>query len=165
MMTTRTNQLRPPSVPSCPTTCTREPPEKLETLSARLEEEGEEGAPPRRQPATVRWGVHPSPSSGLLRVVRAELPLRTRSADVPDPQGQQEGVQEAQGTKKRTSANVREAKVEGSKDELFKLIMVGTELAKKIQEIKRAWGPNSDNDKDKDKDKRGKGRCRRNETG
>ena len=36
--------------------------------------------------------------------------------------------------------------------------MVGTELAKEIQEIKRAWGPKPDKDKDKDKDKEGKGR-------
>ena len=40
-----------------------------------------------------------------------------------------------------------------SKDELSKLMMVGTELAKEIQEIKRAWRPKPD----KDKDKKGKG--------
>ena len=47
--------------------------------------------------------------------------------------------------------------MEVSKEEVSKLMMVGTELAKEIQEIKRAWGPKPDKDKDKDKDKRGKG--------
>ena len=59
------------------------------------------------------------------------------------------------GSKKRTPASVREAKVEVTKDELSKLMSVGTELAKEIQEIKRAWVPKSD-DKNKDKDKKGK---------
>ena len=45
------------------------------------------------------------------------------------------------------------------KDELSKLMMVGTELAQKIQEFKGAWGPKPD--KDKDKDKKGKGRWRK----
>ena len=57
--------------------------------------------------------------------------------------------------KKRTPASVREAKVEVTKDELSKLMSVGTELAKEIQEIKRAWVPKSDN-KNKDKEKKGK---------
>ena len=59
------------------------------------------------------------------------------------------------GSKKRAPASVREAKVEVTKDELSKLMSVGTELAKEIQEIKRAWVPNSD-DKSKEKEKRGK---------
>ena len=59
------------------------------------------------------------------------------------------------GSKKRTPASVREAKVDVPKDELFKLMSVGTELAKEIQEIKRAWVPKSD-DKNKDKEKKGK---------
>ena len=50
------------------------------------------------------------------------------------------------------------------KDELSKLMSVGTELAKEIQEIKRSWLPksddknkeNKDNDKNKDKDRKGK---------
>ena len=45
--------------------------------------------------------------------------------------------------------------MEVTKDELSKLMSVGTELAKKIQEIKRFWVPKSD-DKNKDKDKKGK---------
>ena len=49
-----------------------------------------------------------------------------------------EAYKKAHGTKKRPSANIREAKVEVSKDELSKLMMVRTELAKEIQEIKRA---------------------------
>ena len=65
------------------------------------------------------------------------------------------------GSKKRAPAGIRETKVEVSKDELSKLMSVGTELAKEIQEIKRSWLPKSDdknkenkeNDKNKDKDK------------
>ena len=68
------------------------------------------------------------------------------------------------GLKKRAPAGIRETKVEVSKDELSKLILVGTELAKEIQEIKRSPLPKSDdknkenkeNDKNKDKDKKGK---------
>ena len=59
------------------------------------------------------------------------------------------------GSKKRAPVGIRENKVEVTKDELSKLISVGTELAKKIQEIKRSWVPKSD-DKNKDKDKKGK---------
>ena len=59
------------------------------------------------------------------------------------------------GSKKRAPASVREAKVEVTKDELSKLMSVGTELAKEIQDIKRAWVPKSD-DKNKDKSKKGK---------
>ena len=58
-------------------------------------------------------------------------------------------------SKKRAPASVREAKVEVTKDELSKLMSVGTELAKEIQDIKRAWVPKSD-DKNKDKEKKGK---------
>ena len=43
-----------------------------------------------------------------------------------------EAYKKAHRTKKRTSANIWEAKVEFSRDELSKLIMVGSELAKKI---------------------------------
>ena len=52
--------------------------------------------------------------------------------------------------------------MEVDKDELSKLMSVGTELAKEIQEIKRNWVPRSDNknkenkenDQNKDKDKK-----------
>ena len=71
-----------------------------------------------------------------------------------------EAYRKTHGSKKRASANVREAKVAVSKDELSKLLMFRTTLAKEIQEIKRAWGPKPDEDKDKDKDKEGKGRWR-----
>ena len=47
-------------------------------------------------------------------------------------------------SKKRAPAGIRETKVEVSKDELSKLMSVGTELAKEIQEIKRSWLPKSD---------------------
>ena len=58
-------------------------------------------------------------------------------------------------SKKRAPAGIWETKVEVTKDELSKLMSVGTELAKEIQEIKRCWVPKSD-DKNKDKDKKGK---------
>ena len=45
-----------------------------------------------------------------------------------------------------------------SNDEPSKVMMVGIELAKEIQEIKRALRPKPDMDMDKDKDKKGKGR-------
>ena len=59
--------------------------------------------------------------------------------------------------------------MEVDKDELSKLMSVGTELAKEIQEIKRNWVPRSDNknkenkenDKKKDKDKKPRNRGRK----
>ena len=48
-----------------------------------------------------------------------------------------------------------------SKDELFKLKMVGSNLAKEIREIKGACAPEQDKNKDKDKDRKGKGRWRK----
>ena len=47
--------------------------------------------------------------------------------------------------------------MEVDKDELSKLMSVGTELAKEIQEIKRNWVPRSDN-QNKDKDKKPRNR-------
>ena len=66
-----------------------------------------------------------------------------------------EAYKKVHGSKKRAPAGVRETKVEVTKHELSKLMSVGTELAKEIQEIKRSWVPKSD-DKNKDKDKKGK---------
>ena len=59
--------------------------------------------------------------------------------------------------------------MEVDKDELSKLMSVGTELAKEIQEIKRNWVPRSDNknkennenNKNKDKDKKPRNRGRK----
>ena len=67
-------------------------------------------------------------------------------------------------SKKRAPAGIRQTKVEVDKDELSKLMSVGTELAKEIQWIKRNWVPRSDdknkvnkeNDKNKDKEEKGK---------
>ena len=75
-----------------------------------------------------------------------------------------EAYKKVHGSKKRAPAGIRETKVEVSKDELTKLMSLGTELAKEIHEIKRSWLPKSDdknkenkeNDKNKDKDKKGK---------
>ena len=66
-----------------------------------------------------------------------------------------EAYKNVHGSKKRAPAGIRETKVEVTKDELSKLMSVGTELAKEIQEIKRSWVPKSD-DKNRDKDKKGK---------
>ena len=71
-----------------------------------------------------------------------------------------EAYRKLHGSKKRAPAGIRETKVEVTKDELSKLMSVGTELAKEIQEIKKSWVPKSDNknkeNKEKDKGKRGK---------
>ena len=75
-----------------------------------------------------------------------------------------EAYKKAHGSKKRAPAGIREAKVEVDRDEISKLVLQGTELAKEIQEIKRNWVPRSDNknkennqnDQNKDKDKKGK---------
>ena len=66
-----------------------------------------------------------------------------------------EAYKKVHGSKKHTLANVWEAKVEVTKDELSKLMSVGTELAKEIQEIKRPLVPKSD-EKNKDKERKGK---------
>ena len=73
-----------------------------------------------------------------------------------------EAYKKVHGSKKHAPAGIRETKVEVTKDELSKLMSVGTELAKEIQEVKRSWVPRSD-DKNKDKDKKGKkGRKKKN---
>ena len=51
-----------------------------------------------------------------------------------------EAYKKVHGSKKRAPAGVREAKVEVTKDELSKLMSVGTELAKEIQEIREGLG-------------------------
>ena len=84
-----------------------------------------------------------------------------RSSPYPIHKANKEAYKKAHGTKKRASADIREAEVEVSKDELSRLKMVVTELAKDIQEVRRAPGPKPDKDKDKDKDKKGKGRWKK----
>ena len=84
----------------------------------------------------------------------------------PIHQADTEAYKKAHGSKKRAPASIRETKVEVDKDELSKLMSVGTELAKEIQEIKRNWVPrlgdknkeNKENDKNEDKDKKGRKR-------
>ena len=66
-----------------------------------------------------------------------------------------EAYKKVHGSKKRAPTGIRETKVEVTKDELSKLMSVGTKLAKEIQEIKKSWVPKSD-DNNKDKDKKGK---------
>ena len=87
----------------------------------------------------------------------------------PTHQADTEAYKKAHGSKNRAPAGIREAKVEVDKDELSKLMSVGTELAKQIQEIKRNWVPRSDNknkenkenDQNKDKDKKPRNRGRK----
>ena len=84
----------------------------------------------------------------------------------PVHQADTEAYKKAHGSKKRAPAGIREAKVEVDKDELSKLMSVGTELAKEIQEIKRNWvlrsdiknKENKENDQNKDKDKKPRNR-------
>ena len=84
----------------------------------------------------------------------------------PIHQADTEAYKKAHGSKKRAPACIRETKVEVDKDELSKLMSVGTELAKEIQEIKRNWVPRSDNKnkenkengKKEDKDEKGRKR-------
>ena len=84
----------------------------------------------------------------------------------PIHQADTEAYKKAHGSKKRAPAGIWEVKVEVDKDELSKLMSVGTELAKEIQEIKGNWVPRSDsknkenneNDKNKYKDKKPRNR-------
>ena len=95
-----------------------------------------------------------------------EVRLQPLPPDMPHPPGRHgltEAYKKAHGAKKRAPAGIREAKVEVDKDELSKLMSVGTDLAKEIQEIKRNWVPRSDiknkeNDQNKDNDKEGRKR-------
>ena len=79
----------------------------------------------------------------------------------PIHQADTEAHKKAHGSKKRAPAGIREAKFRVDKDELSKLMSVGTKLAKEIQEIKRNWVPRSDDknkENNKDKDKKGRKR-------
>ena len=66
-----------------------------------------------------------------------------------------EAYKKMHGSKKRAPAGIRETRVEVTKDKLSKLMLVSTELAMEMQDIKRSWVPKSD-EKNKDKDKKGK---------
>ena len=66
-----------------------------------------------------------------------------------------EAYKKVHGSKKRAPVRIRETKVEVDKDELSKLMSVGTKLAKEIQEIKRNWVPRSDNRNTENKGKKG----------
>ena len=52
-----------------------------------------------------------------------------------------EAYKKAHESKKPVPAYIWEAKVEVSKDDLSKLMMVGSNLAMEIQIMKRAWAP------------------------
>ena len=129
--------------------------ERLGAPAEGLGKEGEEGAPPHGPPSAVLWGVHTSSPSGLFRVLRRNKGFNHDHRTSLVHKADTEAYKKVHGSKKRTAASVCEAKVEVTKDELSKLMSVGTELAKEIQEIKRAWVPKSDN-KNKYKEKKGK---------
>ena len=78
----------------------------------------------------------------------------------PIPKPDTEAYKKVHGSKKRAPVGIWKTRVGVTKDELSKLMSVGTELAKEIQEIKRNWVPKSDDknkeNKEKDKDKKGK---------
>ena len=61
----------------------------------------------------------------------------------PIHKAETEAYKKVHGLKKRAPAGIWETKVEVTKDELSKLMSVGTEFAKEIQEIKRSWLPKS----------------------
>ena len=71
-----------------------------------------------------------------------------------------EAYKKGHGSKKRAPAGIRETKVKVTKDDLSKVMSVGIELAKEIQEIRKSWVPRSEDknkeNKEKDKDKKGK---------
>ena len=56
----------------------------------------------------------------------------------PVHKADKEAYKKVHGSKKRAPPGIRETKVEVTKDELSKLMSVGTELAKEIQEIKKS---------------------------
>ena len=161
VVTTRTNQLRPPFVPSWPTTCTRETTGEAGSPFSRVGRRGEGRALLNLRSATVLWGVHPSSSAGLPRCYGRKFPFQHDHRTCPTHKADTEAYKKAQGSKKRVSAKISEAKVEVSKDELSQLMMVGTELAEEIEEIKRACGPKPDKGKARDRHNKGKGRSRK----
>ena len=89
------------------------------------------------------------------------FPFQHDHGTCPTHKANTEAYEKAHESKKRAPAHVLEARVEVSTDDLSKQTMVGSELAKKIQEIKRAWAAKQDKDKHKDKDGKGKGRWRK----
>ena len=162
MMMTRSNQLGLPSVPLWPTTCTKEGNQgswkPLQQGSKKREKKG-----PRRvgNPALSFGKFIRAHHQGCSVCYGRSSPFQLEHRTCPIHVADTEACKKAHGTKERTSANIWEANAEVSKDQLSKLMMVGTELAKEFQEIKRAWGPKPDKDNDKDNNKKGKGLWRR----
>ena len=74
---------------------------------------------------------------------------------MPCPQGGHEGLEEGAGVKETCTGECRRGQGGGHQGRALQADVVGTELGKEIQEIKRAWVPKSD-DKNKDKEKKGR---------
>ena len=146
-------------MPSWPTTCTREAAGEAGRPFSRAERRREKKKPRRVGDPPLSFGkvIRAHPQSCFVCYGQSSA-FQHDHRPCPIHRAVAEAYKKAQETKKRTSANIREAKEEVSKDDLSKLLMVGTQLAKEVQEIKRAWGPRRDKDKDRVKDK--KGTCR-----
>ena len=117
-----------------------------------------EGAPLRWRSTTVLLGSSPSSPQGCFVCYGQNSPFHHDKQTCPTHKADMEAYKKAHGSKKRAPARVREAKMEASKDELCKLMMINSEHAKEIQETKRAWAPKRDKDKDKDKKGKSQGR-------
>ena len=136
-MTMNMNPLRPLSVPSWPPTCTREPTEDAGSPFSRVGRRGK-----RRSP--TEWAIRHCPlGSSFKLILRAGSSATGEQHDHrtrPIHKGETEAYKKAHRTKKPPSANIREAEVEVSKDELSKVMMVGTELAMGIQDNQESLG-------------------------
>ena len=139
MMTTGLNQMRPGSLPSLPTTCTR-------VATRGSWKPLQQGWNKREKKEPRRVGDPPTSFGEFIRAHREgcfvcygrTFPFQHYHRTCPIHKADTEAYKKAHGTKKRMSANVREAKVEVFKNELSELMTVRTELAKEIQELKRA---------------------------
>ena len=94
MMTMRMNPLRLPSVPSWPATCQRATTGEAASPFSTVGRGGKRMSPNKWAICHCPLESSSSSSSELLRLLRAELPIPTRSPDVPDPQSRHGGVQE-----------------------------------------------------------------------
>ena len=90
-------------------------------------------------------------------MLRVKCLLPTQPPDVPYQQAPDRGVQEGVWDAEACFGQRPGDQAGAFKDQLSKLILVGSQLPKEMQKIKRAWGPTQDTDKDEHRDKKGKG--------
>ena len=122
---------------------------------------------PRREgnpPLSFAQFIRAHPQGFFVCYVRS-FPFQHDHRTCPIHKADTEAYKKAHRTKKRASANIREDKVEVSREEFSKLIMVRTQLPKEIKENERPWEPKDDKEKDKDtvrdKDKKAKSRWKK----